>query len=81
MICILPKYRSGDEKKKNKMDGAYSMYGGGRGSYRALKKIERKRSIGRPRRRREDNINKTNLVICVWIRMIWLRIGTGGGLL
>jgi hypothetical protein len=42
-----------------------------------------KRPIGRPRSRWEGNI-KTNIreiAIGVWIGFIYLRIGTGGGLL
>ena len=39
------------------MGGAYSTYGERRGVYRVLVgKPERKRSLGRPRRRWEDNI-------------------------
>jgi hypothetical protein len=56
--------------------------GEGRGVYRVLVgKPEGKRSLGRPRRRWEDNI-KMDLqeVGCgVWIGSSWLRIGTGGG--
>jgi hypothetical protein len=45
-------------------------------------KPEGKRPLGRPRRRWVDNI-KMNLRYggAVWIRSIWLRIGTSGGLL
>ena len=53
-----------------------------RGVYRVLVgKPERKRPLGRPRRRWDENI-KTDLqeVGCgVWTGAIWLRIGTGGG--
>jgi hypothetical protein len=45
-------------------------------------KSEGKRPIGRPRRRWMDNIKMTlrhNEV--VWTGLIWLRIGTSGGLL
>ena len=44
-------------------------------------KHEGKRQFGRPRRRWKDNI-KMDLqeVGCgVWIGLIWLRVGTGGG--
>jgi hypothetical protein len=56
----------------------------GRGAYRVLmgKPTERK-PLGRPKRRWEDNI-KTNLRevgLEAWTESIWLRIGTGGGLL
>ena len=53
-----------------------------RGVYSVLlKNPERKRPLGRPRRRWEDNI-KMDLqeVGCgAWTRSMWLRIGTGGG--
>jgi len=55
-----------------------------RNAYRILVgKPEGKRSVGRPRRRRKDNI-KMNLHEVgwggPWTGLIWLRIGTGGGL-
>jgi hypothetical protein len=47
----------GDEIKKNEMGGACSAYAGGKSVYRVLvEKPERKRPLGRPRRRWEDNI-------------------------
>jgi hypothetical protein len=56
----------------------------GRGAYRVLvRKPEGKRSLGRPRRRWEDN-NKIHLqeVGCVvWIGLSWLGIQTVGGYL
>jgi hypothetical protein len=44
-------------------------------------KPEGKRTLGRPRRRWEDNIRVVlQEVGCgVWARLGWLRIGTGGG--
>jgi len=65
------------------MGGAYSAYGVRRGVYRVLvRKPGGRRPLGRPRRRREDNI-KMDLqeVGCRgmdWIELA-LRIGTGGG--
>ena len=53
-----------------------------RGVYRVLMgKSEGKRPLGRPRLRREDNINWIfrNWGVGVWTEVIWLRIGTGGG--
>jgi hypothetical protein len=51
-------------------------------TYRILVgKPERKRPLGRPRRRWEDNIKmdvKREDVV-VWTGVIWLRIGTCGG--
>jgi hypothetical protein len=58
--------------------------GEGRGAYRILVgRPEGRRPLGRPRRRWEDNI-KMDLQEVGWgalTGLIWLRIGTGGGLL
>jgi hypothetical protein len=54
-----------------------------RDAYRILvEKPEGKRSLGRPRRRWEDN-TKMDLreIGWVWAGLIWLRIETSGGLL
>jgi hypothetical protein len=54
-----------------------------RDAYRILVgKLKGKRSLGKPRRRRADTI-KIDLRqnVMVWIELIWLRIGTSGGLL
>jgi hypothetical protein len=54
------------------------------GTYRILmEKPEGKWPLGRPRRRWEDN-NKMDLQEVgwgAWTGLIWLKIGTGGGLL
>jgi hypothetical protein len=55
-----------------------------RNAYRILVgNPEEKRPLGRPRRRWVDNIKMDLRGIggMVWIGLIWLRIGTGGGLL
>jgi hypothetical protein len=46
-------------------------------------KPERKRPLGRPRRRWEDGIRMhlREIGLGVWIGLDWLRTGTGGGLL
>jgi hypothetical protein len=58
--------------------------GKGRGAYRVLVgRPEGRRPLGRPRHRWKDNI-KMNLQEVrwgAWTGLIWLRIGTGGGLL
>jgi hypothetical protein len=55
--------------------------GENRNAYRILvRKPEGKRPLGRPRRRCVDNI-KMDLTEIGWIGLIWLRIGTSGGLL
>jgi hypothetical protein len=56
----------------------------GRGAYRILVgRSEGRRLLGRPRRRWEDNIKMDLQEVGweAWTGMIWLRIGTGGGLL
>jgi hypothetical protein len=54
--------------------------GAKRNAYRILVgKPEGKRPLGRPRRRWVDNIKMDLREI--WIELIWLRIGTDGGLL
>jgi len=53
-----------------------------RGVYRVLVwKPERKRTLGRPRHRWEDNIKMDiqEVGFGAWIELIWLRIRTGGG--
>jgi hypothetical protein len=55
-----------------------------RGAYRGLVgKPEGMRPLGRPRRRWEDNIKMALQEVGrgAWAALIWLRIGTGGGLL
>ena len=54
--------------------------GEGRGVHMVLVgKPERKRQLGRPRRRLEDNIKMDFRKWVVRTGWIWLRIGTGGG--
>jgi hypothetical protein len=67
------------------MGGARSTNGQKRNAYRLLveKPKKGKRPLGRPTRRWVDNI-KMNLIEIGWvvrIGLIWLRIGTSGGLL
>jgi hypothetical protein len=59
---------AGDKIEKNEMGGSYSADGEKRGLYRVLVgKSEGKRSMGRPRRRLDDNI-----------RMDLQEVGCGG---
>jgi hypothetical protein len=61
--------------------GRVTRMGETRNAYTVLVgKPEGKRPLGRPRRRLVDNI-KMDLKEMGWIRLIWLRIGTSGGLL
>jgi hypothetical protein len=58
--------------------------GEGRGAYRILvKKPDGRRPLETPRHRWEDNIGMDLLEVVwgAWTGLIWLRIGTGGGLL
>jgi hypothetical protein len=60
------------------------MYGGKRGAYRVLvKKHERRRPLGRPRRGWENNIEMDLREVRwgVWTGSVWHRTGLGGGLL
>jgi hypothetical protein len=57
IFCIPHPIFSGDKNEKNEMSGACSTYREMRGVYRVLLgKPERKTTLGRPRRRWEDNI-------------------------
>ena len=63
-------------------EGHVARMGESRGVYKVLVgKPEAKRPLGRPRRRREDNIKMDiqEVVVGTWTGLIWLRIGTGGG--
>ena len=66
------------------MAGHVARMGESRGAYRVLVgQPEGRRTLGRPKRRWEDNI-KMDLRGAGWgaqTGSIWLRIGTGGGLL
>jgi hypothetical protein len=58
--------------------------GEGRGAYRVLVgRPEGRRPLGRPRRRWEDNIKMDLQEVGwgAWSGLIWLKIGTGYGLL
>jgi hypothetical protein len=49
-------------------------------SFLLVRKAERKRSLGSPKRKWEDNI-KIHLRGIGWIGFMWVRIGTSGSLL
>jgi len=67
---------------KNEMGGVRSTYGGRRGVYRVLVgKPAGKETLGRPRRRWEDNIKVDFQEVGrgrAWTGLYWFRIGTGG---
>jgi len=66
------------------MGGACGTYGREESGYRVMiEKPEKKKPLGRPRCKWEDNI-KTDLQEVrwgAWTGFIWLSVGTGGGLL
>jgi hypothetical protein len=72
------------KSRRMRWAGHVARMGEGKGAYKILVgRPEERRPLGRPRRRWEDNI-KINLQEVgwgAWTGLIWLRIGTGGGLL
>jgi hypothetical protein len=72
------------KSRRMRWAGHVARMGEGRGAYRILVwRPEGRRPLGRPRRRWEDNI-KMDFQDVKWgarTGFIWLRIGTGGGLL
>jgi hypothetical protein len=69
---LLTKYHSGDQVKKTEMGRTCGTCGERRGAYRALVgKPEGRRRLGRPRRRREDNI-KMDLREIGWGSADWI---------
>jgi S-ribosylhomocysteine lyase LuxS involved in autoinducer biosynthesis len=57
MLCIPPKYHSGDQIEKTKMAVYVARMGERTGAYRVLMgRPDGRRPLGRPRRRWEDNI-------------------------
>jgi hypothetical protein len=65
---------AGHVARMGKVRGAYNILVG---------RPEVRRPLGRPRRRWENNIKMDlrEIGFGMWIGFIWLRIGTGGGLL
>jgi hypothetical protein len=70
------------KSRRMRWAGYVARMGEERNVYRVLiGKPERKRLLGRRRRRWEDGIRVDIREISWWIGSSWLRIGTGGGLL
>ena len=70
--------------RKVRWAGHVLCIGDRRGAYKVLVgKLEGKRPFGRCRCRWEDKINMDHQEVCweAWTGLMWLRIGTGGGLL
>jgi hypothetical protein len=78
-------YYSGDRIKMNEIYEVCSTLGERRGAYSfgvLVGKPEGKKPLGRPRRRWEENIKRNRSPrngMVAYARLIWLRIGTGGG--
>jgi hypothetical protein len=76
IICGIP--------RRIRWAGHIARMGEGRGAYRVLVgRCEGRRPLGRPRRRWEDNIKMDLQEVGwgAWTELIWLRIGTDGGIL
>jgi hypothetical protein len=72
------------KSRRMRWAGHVARMGEGRGAYRYLVgRPEGRRPLGRPKRRWEDNIKMDLQEVGwgAWTGLIWLRIGTGGGLL
>jgi hypothetical protein len=72
------------KSRRMRWTGHVARMGEKRNVYRLLVgKPEGRRPLGRPRRRWIDNIKMDLLEIGLnlWTGLVWLRIGTGGGLL
>jgi hypothetical protein len=72
------------KSRRKRWAGYVARMGGGRGAYRILVgRPEGRRPLGRTMRRWEDNIKMDLQEVGwgAWTGLIWLRIGTGGGLL
>jgi hypothetical protein len=73
IICVI-------KSRRMRWAGHVASMGEGRGAYRVLVgRPEGRRPLGKPRRRWEDNI-KMDIQEVRWDGLVWLRIGTGGGL-
>jgi len=67
------------KSRRMRWAGHVARMGEGRGVYRVLVwKPEGRTPLGRPRRRRKDNIRMDLWEVGVWTGWSWLRIGTGG---
>ena len=84
LCCVLlTKYQSGDQSRRRRWKGHVARMWEMRDAYRVLVgKPEGRRSLGKPRRRWEDNIKMDLREVRsgAWTGSNWLRIGTGSGL-
>jgi len=61
------------------MGGECNTYGEGKGVCRVLMgKPDGERPLGRPKRKWENNIKRSEMGWGVWTGLIWPRTGTGG---
>jgi hypothetical protein len=83
-VCSSPNIVRVIKSRRMRGAGHVACMGEGRGAYRILvTRPEGRRPLGRPRSRWEDNIKMDFQEVGwgAWTGLIWLRIGTGGGLL
>jgi hypothetical protein len=83
-LCSSPNIIRVIKSRRMRWAGHVARMGEGRGAYRILVgRPEGRRLLGRPRRRWENNIKMDLQEVGwgAWTGLIWLRIGTGGGLL
>jgi hypothetical protein len=72
------------KSRRMRLVGHVACMGDRSGAYRVLvEKPEGRKPLGRPRHRWEDNIKMDLQKVGwrAWTGLIWLKIGTGGGLL
>jgi hypothetical protein len=83
-LCSSPNIIRMIKSRRMRCAGHVACVGEGRGACRILVgRPEGRRPLGRSRRRWEDNIKMDLQEVGwgAWAGLIWLRIGTGGGLL
>jgi len=68
------------KSRRMRWAGHVARMGEEKGVFRVLVgKPEGKRPLGRPKRRRVDNITNDLQEVCIWTGLSWPRIETGGG--
>jgi len=82
MVCSPHQIYSGHKLEKNEMGGALAQIGKRRSAYSvSVEKPEGRIPLGRPRPRWEYNIKMGRGIGGSWTGLMWLGLGTGGGLL
>jgi hypothetical protein len=81
-LCSLPNIIRMIKSRRMRWMGHVARMGERRIAYRvSVRKPEGKRQLGKPMRRRKDNIkiDLQEVYRVRWIGSLWFRIGTGGG--